>query len=90
MVLLNQQYIVSFAAAHLAAVPRLDVHKPCCCDSHSHDQHTILSVFTYVDGRLLLVSGEDPDLDFGPHQSGDGLGHAGLETVLYGRGAQQQ
>lgn len=45
--------------------------------------------FTYVDGRLLFVSREDPDFDIGPHQSGDGLGHAGLETVLDGRGAQQ-
>lgn len=45
--------------------------------------------FTYVDGRLLLVSGQHPDLDVGPHQSGDGLWYAGLQAVLYRRGAQQ-
>lgn len=48
-----------------------------------------MSPFTYVYGRLLLVSGEHPDLDVGPHQSGDGLWHAGLQAVLYRRGAQQ-
>jgi len=48
------------------------------------------SFLTDVDGGLLFVSGEDPDLDVGLHQSGDGLGNAGLQTVLYGRGAQQQ
>lgn len=44
---------------------------------------------TYVDGRFLLVSSKDPDLDVGPHQSGNGLWHASLETVLNGSGAQQ-
>lgn len=50
---------------------------------------SILSAFTYVDGCLLLVSGQHPDLDVGPHQSGDGLWYAGLQAVLYRRGAQQ-
>jgi len=45
---------------------------------------------TYVDGSLLLVSSEDPDLDAGLHQSGDGFWHAGLQAVLDGRGAQQK
>ena len=39
---------------------------------------------TYIDGRLLLVAGEDPDLDPGGLEVGDGLGHAVLQLVLDG------
>lgn len=68
---------------------RLQVHSSVKAQSVTQYSFHFTATFTYVDGRLLLVSSEDPDFDIGPHQSGDGLGHAGLETVLYGRGAQQ-
>lgn len=55
-------------------------------DGHQDSPRRLL---TDVDGRLLLVSGQHPDLDVGPHQSGDGLWYAGLQPVLDGRGAQQ-
>ncbi len=57
--------------------------------SFGHGVFFFSKAFTYVDGRLLLVSSEDPDLYVGPHQSGDGLWHARLESVLYGCGTQQ-
>lgn len=41
---------------------------------------------TDVDGGLLLVSCQDPDLDIGLYQSLDGLGDLVLESVLNGGG----
>lgn len=53
-----------------------------------HRYHCFL--LTYVDGCLLLVPRQHPDLDVCPHQSGDGLWNASLETVLDGSGSQKQ
>ena len=46
-------------------------------------------MLTYVDGGLLLVSGQDPDVDGGLQQGGDGLRHSVLQAVLDGRRSQQ-
>jgi len=40
--------------------------------------------------RTLLVAGQHPDLDARQQQVGDGVGHAVLQLVLDGRGAQQR
>ena len=42
-----------------------------------------------VDGRLLSISGQDPDLDAGRLKGVDGVGHTILQSILDGRRTQK-
>ncbi len=45
---------------------------------------------TNIDGRLLLVSGQNPDLDVGFHECCYGFWDTRLQSVFYRSGSQQQ
>ncbi len=45
---------------------------------------------TNIDGRLLLVSGQNPDLDVGFHECCYGFWDSRLQSVFYRSGSQQQ
>jgi len=46
-------------------------------------------LLTYVDGGLLFVSSQDPDLNVGFHEGLDGLWYFVLKFVFNGCGPQQ-
>ena len=58
-------------------------------DDHGHVVLEELAGVADVDGGLLLVAREHPDVDVGLEELGDGLGHADLELVLDGGGAEE-
>lgn len=57
--------------------------------SLTNDPSTPTLKLTYIDGSLLLVSGQDPDLDVSLHQGLNSLRDTILQLVLDCRGPEQ-